>query len=111
MWPSGWPRSSVAPGTFDDPVPAEVLQRFELIDRTSAFHDIHMPESMGQASNARKRLVFDELLRVQLKLVQRKKILEATTKGIEHDVSGVLMNRFHERLPFPLTNAQERADR
>jgi ATP-dependent DNA helicase RecG len=96
-------------GTFDDPVPRNVLRRFELIDRTSAFHDIHMPESMGQASNGRKRLVFDELLRVQLKLVQRKKVLEATTKGFEHDVSGLLTQRFNERLPFPLTNAQERA--
>jgi ATP-dependent DNA helicase RecG len=96
-------------GTFDDPVPTDILGRFELIDRTQAFRDIHAPESMGQASNARKRLVFDELLRVQLKLVQRKKILEATTKGIEHDVSGLLVDRFHERLPFPLTNAQQRA--
>jgi ATP-dependent DNA helicase RecG len=96
-------------GTFDDPVPAEVLQRFELIGRTHAFHDIHAPESMGQASRARNRLVFDELLRVQLKLVQRKKVLEATTKGIEHDVSGALVQRFQDRLPFPLTRAQERA--
>jgi ATP-dependent DNA helicase RecG len=96
-------------GDFDDPVPPEVLQRFELTDRTTAFHDIHAPETMGESSRARRRLVFDELLRVQLKLVQRKKILEATTKGIEHDVSGALVRRFHERLPFPLTDAQERA--
>ena len=96
-------------GEFDDPVPIDVLQRYELIDRTSAFRQIHVPESMGDASSARRRLVFDELLRVQLTLVQRKKQLEARTKGITHDVSGSLIRRFHDRLPFPLTDAQERA--
>jgi ATP-dependent DNA helicase RecG len=96
-------------GEFDDPVPADVLHQYELIDRTSAFRQIHAPESMGDASNARRRLVFDELLRVQLTLVQRKKQLEATTKGITHDASGSLMRHFHDRLPFPLTDAQERA--
>jgi ATP-dependent DNA helicase RecG len=94
---------------FEDPVPAGVLERFELVDRTTAFHDIHAPEAMTDATSARARLVFDELLRVQLTLVRRKKHLEATTKGIEHDVSGGLVRRFQERLPFPLTAAQERA--
>jgi ATP-dependent DNA helicase RecG len=94
---------------FDDPVPRHVLERFELVDRTTAFHDIHAPGAMTDATAARRRLVFDELLRVQLTLVRRKKDLEATTKGIEHDVSGGLVRRFHDRLPFPLTAAQERA--
>ena len=37
---------------------------------------------------ARRRLVFDELLRVQLELVQRKRELERTTPGIRHEVGG-----------------------
>ena len=96
-------------GEFDDPVPGDVLERFELTDRSTAFREIHTPETMADAQRARRRLVFDELLRVQLTLVQRKKVLEATTKGIEHDVSGVLVGRFHDRLSFPLTDAQHRA--
>ena len=84
--PNGWPKCSRRAGEFDDPVPQDVLERFELIDRTTAFHDIHAPETMGESGRARRRLVFDELFRVQLELVQRKKTLEATTKGIDHDV-------------------------
>ncbi len=52
--------------------------------------------------------MFDELLRVQLKLVQRKRELERTTTGIRHDVSGDLVRRFHDRLPYELTGAQRR---
>jgi ATP-dependent DNA helicase RecG len=96
-------------GDFVEVVPAPILDRWSLVDRTRAFHDIHQPETMAAAEEARRRLVFDELLRVQLKLVQRKRELERTTPGIVQDVGGHLVRRFHDRLPFPLTGAQERA--
>ncbi|HVN51044.1 MAG TPA: ATP-dependent DNA helicase RecG [Acidimicrobiales bacterium] len=96
-------------GELSDPVPAAILDRWSLVGRTRAFHDIHQPETMAASSEARRRLVFDELLRVQVKLVQRKRELERTTPGIVHDVGGSLVRRFHERLPFPLTGAQARA--
>ncbi len=102
-------------GEFDDPVPADVLARWDLTDRTSAFRDIHDPDSMAAAMDARRRLVFDELLRVQLQLVQRKRELERTTPGIRHEVGAVtgvggdLVRRFHDRLGFALTAAQVRA--
>jgi ATP-dependent DNA helicase RecG len=96
-------------GEFADPVPAAVLRDLKLIDRSTAFHDIHLPETMVDAQQARRRLVFDELLRVQVRLVQRKRELEATAKGIRHEVGGTLVGRYHDRLPFPLTGAQARA--
>jgi ATP-dependent DNA helicase RecG len=95
-------------GDFLDPVPLDVRDRWDFVDRTTAFHDIHQPDSMAAVTAARRRLVFDELLRVQLKLVQRKRELERTTPGLQHEVGGPLVRRFHETLPFPLTGAQER---
>ena len=76
-------------GEFADPVPPEVLARWDLTDRTTAFRDIHKPETMAEATEARRRLVFDELLRVQLRLVQRKRELERTTPGISHSWASV----------------------
>ncbi len=104
-------------GEFADPVPAEVLARWNLTDRTVAFHDIHQPETMAAAMEARRRLVFDELLRVQLTLVQRKREFERTTPGIRHQLGASsgsppgsgLVERFHQRLGFALTGAQTRA--
>ncbi|HUF32770.1 MAG TPA: ATP-dependent DNA helicase RecG [Acidimicrobiales bacterium] len=92
-----------------DPVPDEVLDRWDLVDRTAALHGIHLPSSGEEHGVARRRLVFDELLRIQLVLVARKRELERTAVGIPHDLGGDLVSRFHERLPFPLTGAQRRA--
>ncbi len=96
-------------GTFADPVPAEVLARFGLVDRTTAFNDIHRPETMAAAMTARRRLVFDELLRVQIRLVQRKRETEQNTSGVSHVTDGDLVTRFHQHLGFGLTGAQSRA--
>ncbi len=57
---------------------------------------------------ARRRLAFDELLRVQAVLVARKRELERSARGVVHDLSGALVERFHSALPFPLTGAQRR---
>ena len=91
-----------------DPVPASILARHDLIDRASALNLIHNPESMGQVQLARRRLIYDELFRIQVALVRRKRELEATTVGVTHDPDGELIDRFLSDLPFEPTNAQRR---
>lgn len=101
-------------GEFFDPVPSPAQRRWELIDRTPAFRGIHLPESVADSEAARKRLVFDELFRVQLALVLRKRALERVTKGLAHrvgegpDGAADLAGSFREALPFALTDAQRR---
>ncbi|MEM9465012.1 MAG: ATP-dependent DNA helicase RecG [Actinomycetota bacterium] len=99
------------PRGLDDPVPESILDRYDFVDRSAAVFGIHQPESMTEVSEARRRLVFDELLRVQLELVRRKRRIERETAGISHTLAGELTDRFIERLPFPLTEAQQRAIR
>ena len=93
---------------FEDPVPEQLRDWYRLVDRSKAFHQIHRPDSMQEVAEARRRLVFDELLRIQLELVQRKIQLEKLTKGISHNASGVLTAKFHNELPYELTSAQKR---
>jgi ATP-dependent DNA helicase RecG len=92
-----------------DPVPDWVLDRFDLVARPEAFAGIHAPETMAHKEVARRRLVLDELLRVQLALVQRKRHIERTTRGIPHTVEGPLLDAFLGRLPFDLTDDQQAA--
>jgi len=109
---AAWVEEAMArcrPRGIADPVPSSVRQRFALIGREEALAAIHTPESMAAKEQARRRLVFDELLRVQLVLVLRKRALERDAVGIEHVVGGELVRRFHAALPFPLTGAQTRA--
>ncbi len=92
-----------------DPLPHAIIDRYELMDRGDAIRAIHLPVSDEERRRARQRLAFDEVLRVQLMLVGRKKMFELQSSGCVHRTSGPLLDRFMSSLPFPLTGAQQRA--
>jgi ATP-dependent DNA helicase RecG len=105
-------------GEFADPVPEEWRTSLELWGRTESFEAIHRPESFEAKDRARRRLVFDELFRLQLALVLRRRAFEVNARALRHDVSprevtgGVsdtLVARFLSGLPYELTTAQRRA--
>ncbi|MGP0029733.1 MAG: ATP-dependent DNA helicase RecG [Acidimicrobiales bacterium] len=105
-------------GELVDPVPAAWLASLDLWDRTTAFRSIHGPESMDEVGPARRRLVFDELFRLQLALVLRRRAFEHNARALRHRVSpleitgaksGTLVERFLAGLPFALTRAQRQA--
>lgn len=91
---------------ISDPVPDWLRDRLGLAGRARALADIHEPPSMPDRWAARNRLVFDELLRVQLMLRSQRLAREAHELGIAHDPSGSLIEAFHRRLPYTLTGAQ-----
>ena len=92
-----------------DPVPVWLRGRLGLAGRAQALADIHEPASMPDQGAARDRLVFDELLRVQLMLQSQRLAREARELGIAHEPFGSLIESFHRRLPYTLTDAQRRA--
>ncbi len=92
-----------------DPVPQATLDRHGLIERTRALAEYHFPTEMSRKYVARRRLVFDELLTLQLGLAYRKHRIEAQTIGISHKVEADLGDRFVEALPFKVTGAQRRS--
>jgi ATP-dependent DNA helicase RecG len=105
-------------GEFLDPVPGEWLTSLDLWDRTAAMRAIHGPETLDVVGPARRRLTFDELFRLQLALVLRRRAFEHNARALRHDVSpleitggvsGTLVARFLAALPFELTTAQRRA--
>ncbi|MFZ4720505.1 MAG: ATP-dependent DNA helicase RecG [Ilumatobacteraceae bacterium] len=109
---AGWVEDALhkcRPRGIADPLPAEVSRRLGMVNRHDALHQIHLPETYAEKEIARRRLAFDELLRVQTVLVMRKRMLERESKGIRHAVEGELVGRLRASLPFPLTGAQDRA--
>ena len=101
-------------GALADPLTDGRRQSLGMVDRTVAFNDIHRPTAMAAVEPARRRLAFDELLRLQLALVLRQHRLQADSRGIRHviaraDGAPTVADRFVERLPFALTGAQQRA--
>ncbi len=107
---AGWVEEALdRAGEFVDPLPEPWRERLGLADRTWAFRQVHLPESVDAAYIARRRLAFDELLRLQVLLVQRKRRIERDSVGIRHAVDGPLVGAFVAGLPFALTKAQVRA--
>jgi ATP-dependent DNA helicase RecG len=100
--------SKCEPRGIDDPVPASLLESHSLIGRQDALRKIHLPESPEDHRDARQRLAFDEVLRVQLMLVGRKAQWERESAGFTHTTTGHLIDGFMSALPFPLTGAQKR---
>lgn len=102
-------------GEVSDPMPTTMLKRNKLVDRNFAIKNIHIPESMDSCYLAKRRLIFDEMLRLQLCLMERKDFLEKNVLGIAHapeasnPSSGRLVDKLIETLSFDLTNAQLRA--
>jgi len=91
---------------FVDPLSDQILSEHDLVSRDFAFRAIHQPENMFEVTQARKRLIFDELFRMQLALVLRKRAIERTEVGAAHQISGPLIKQFKANLPFELTGAQ-----
>ena len=110
-------------GPLLDPLPEAVRVEFDLVARTDSFWGIHLPEEIAAVAPARRRLVFDEFLRLQLLLALRRYRLEASASGISHpivdddldvapgslcDPSSSLVRRFLSSHHFALTAAQRR---
>ena len=107
-------------GPLADPLPERWRRQLGLVGRTRAVHDVHLPGSTRAVAPARRRLAFDELFRLQLALVLRRRALEADARAIRHAVSpreaigpwgggATLVQRFLAGLPFALTGAQRAA--
>lgn len=93
-------------GKLTEILPEELRKQFSLAEINFSLENIHFPTSFEDKERARKRLVFDELLMLQLGLLQLKNN-QAAVSGIKMDEKP-LVKRFINQLPFKLTNAQLR---
>ncbi|HEX6300800.1 MAG TPA: ATP-dependent DNA helicase RecG [Acidimicrobiia bacterium] len=93
---------------IDDTIPTELKAANGLMDRPQAFDSIHFPESLEEVAPARRRLVYDELFRLELALAIQKRHQMAASVGIPHEPTGELVDRFLGDLPYDLTGAQQR---
>ncbi len=94
---------------IDEILPEDVLDQLDLMDRSTAFDQIHFPDELAHVAAARRRLVFDELFRLEIALALRKHTQRDEATGIAHSKDGDLVAGFLGALPYDLTPAQRRA--
>ena len=94
-------------GKISESLPEYLIDEYKLLDLNTAVKQIHFPDSFDDFNLARKRLVFEELLSMQLALLALKNQYSKDVKGIAFD-KDAKMSDVINKLPFSLTKAQLR---
>lgn len=90
---------------LEETLPDYILKEYHLENREIANEQIHFPKDFSNFEIARKRLVFEELLAMQLALISLKNQYTKEEKGIAFS-KDVKMSDVINELPFKLTKAQ-----
>ena len=88
-------------------IPEYLIKEYKLMGINEATKQIHFPNSFEDYNKARTRLVFEELLIMQLALLTFKTNYDKDKKGISFSTDAK-MSEIINSLPFKLTNAQSR---
>ncbi len=96
---------TLLPEVIRDPIPAAIRQKFGLCGLQAAIENIHFPKSPDSLALARRRIIFEELLLLQIGLSRVKALCRSTNKfKVLRDFS----DEFWALLPFKPTGAQVR---
>lgn len=94
-------------GKLEETMPEYIKNEYGLEELNLAMRQIHFPDNFEEYHKARKRLVFEELLSMQLALSGLKNKYDNEDDGIQFD-KNVKMSDVINHLPFRLTKAQLR---
>lgn len=89
-----------------EPMPKKIMQKYGLCSLNYAMENIHFPKDFHSCEIAKKRLVFDELLILQLGMYILKNRTENST-GCQMQQQS--LSEFYNALPFELTDCQKKA--
>lgn len=90
-------------------LPDALMEKLKLPPRWEALRAIHFPKNEYQLHQAKRRLKFEELFFLQLRLLQLKSRRKDAVRGFVFEkVSDNFMRFFNEKIPFELTGAQKR---
>ncbi|MFI6849850.1 ATP-dependent DNA helicase RecG [Kitasatospora sp. NBC_00085] len=95
-------------GDVGEPLPAELRERHDLIPLPEALELIHRPHSQADRERAQSRLRWDEAFVLQVALAQRRAADSALPAKPRRASEGGLLDAFDARLPFTLTEGQEK---
>lgn len=91
-----------------DPIPPEILKRYNLPSLGAALVWIHTPREEAHAVSAKKRFAFEEIFFIQLERQRARRAYEANP-AFRVSVDRSDLDKFIRSFGFPLTGAQERA--
>ncbi len=97
-----------ADGSIPENLPDYLLEEFKLMPRNQALRNIHFPESHQKLEKARRRLKFEELFFIQMRIQGIRKKNHKIKGHVFKQVGEHLNDFYRHKLPFELTGAQKR---
>jgi len=94
--------------TLIDPIPPDILQKYNLPDLATALVWIHSPKKAQHAESARKRFAFEEVFYIQVQNAQNRAAANAATT-YSFKTSPDHVAAFTDRFPFTLTKSQDKS--
>jgi ATP-dependent DNA helicase RecG len=85
-----------------------LMESEKLISKKEAVINIHLPKNNEWLLAAQKRLKFEELFYIQLRLLKLKLVRQEKFKGIVFNDAALVTEFYNKHLPFELTGAQKR---
>ncbi len=92
-------------------LPDGIIQKHRFPSKRDAMIAIHAPQSTEGLAAAQRRLKFEELFYLQLRLLKMKLVRVEKYRGQVFKDTAILTRFYNEHLPFPLTEAQKRVIR
>jgi ATP-dependent DNA helicase RecG len=86
-----------------------VLAKRSMPSRREAYRAIHRPANLTEAMRARRRIIYDELMLMQLGLGISKRLRDGRVTAPVMRIDRLLDERIRQRFPFTLTDAQQTA--
>ena len=90
---------------MEDPIPVSIRQKHALVDRFTAFSNIHLPSDYEALDAARNRFAFEELFLYSLGMKMMGKLRRKPTDLVFEKTD---LSDFFANIPFSLTDAQKR---
>jgi len=91
-----------------DSLPAKISKKYDFLPFEKAIWQIHFPDSLEEAKEAKKRFAFEELFNISL-MVLRERLKLTHQKAIPIPININLIKKFTETLPYKLTDAQKKS--
>jgi ATP-dependent DNA helicase RecG len=95
--------------SIEEILPVNYLKDYKLPIRKEAFQSIHFPPDFVHLKHAKRRFIYEEFLLFQLKMQLLRKKNKEVTKGNQHNYNVEKVNQLINKMPFHLTNAQQRS--
>lgn len=99
----------LTPADLPEIIPQYLMEELRLAPRPASLRAIHLPASQAELDAARRRMKFEELFLLQMRLLQLKVVREEQIAGYRFGSIGENFNTFfRDKIPFELTGAQKR---